>query len=225
MKALDSGRPRGRPKQERHLVDGGTPEQQARRSALAAGGDPALTEYPLGMMLVRRLIDPQQHEAGCYYAHLYGRIVGRTQITCERHYRFMIADFGEAGSQLTEEVRARLEALLRHGKNRLLAAGRRVCDATENIAVFGRTPRFLDASSWQTPASRRASALEIEAVRTGLEVLVACYGRAAGRAGRMDAHKAPSMSGRPSRASNAAAGDRSVDATSPIPSESFRLTR
>ena len=42
-------RKRGRPRLDRPSNDQGTPEQQAKRSALAGGADPALTEHPLGL--------------------------------------------------------------------------------------------------------------------------------------------------------------------------------
>jgi hypothetical protein len=74
----------------------------------------------------------------------------------------------------------------------LLAAGRRVCEATENLAVFGRSTRFLD--SRQTAQLRRgADYSEFQAVLDGLAVLVACYGLGAGRRGRMETHRAASL--------------------------------
>jgi hypothetical protein len=186
---------RGRPRSDRPVIDKGTPELQARRVRLAAGGDPALTEYPLGLMLARRLVTDEQHEAGCYYAFLYGRTIGRTQVNYNQLYEQIAAGFADQ-RDLSEEARARIEGLFRHGKNRLLAAGRRVCDATENLVVFGRCPRFLDLVGRRQLSALRADATELEALRTGLDVLVACYGRSAGRAGRMEAHKAPSMTQR-----------------------------
>src|SRR3972149_2713330 len=79
----------------------GGAEAQARRARRAGGPDPALSEYPLGLMLARRLVSAEQHEAGCHYAFLYGRTIGRTQVTCDRYYRQMIASqgggFGPAG--------------------------------------------------------------------------------------------------------------------------------
>jgi hypothetical protein len=189
---------RGRPRIDRPAIDKGTPELQARRVRLAAGGDPALTEYPLGLMLARGLATDEQHEAGCYYAFLYGRTIGRTQINYNQLYQRIAAAFTEE-QDLSEEARVRIESLFRHGKNRLLAAGRRVCDATENLVVFGRSPRFLDPAGRRQPGALRADATELEAVRTGLDVLVACYGRSAGRTGRMEEHKAPSMVQRPPR--------------------------
>jgi hypothetical protein len=44
---------RGRPNRDRPDIDRGTPELRAHRERLAAGGDPALTEYPLGLLLAR----------------------------------------------------------------------------------------------------------------------------------------------------------------------------
>src|SRR5215470_11916653 len=73
---------RGRPNRDRPVIDRGTPELRAHRERLAAGGDPALTEYPLGLLLTRGLVSREQHEAGCYYAFLYGRSIGRTQVNC-----------------------------------------------------------------------------------------------------------------------------------------------
>src|SRR6185369_8353700 len=87
----------------------------------------------------------------------------------------------------------------------LLAAGRRVCDATENLVVFGRLPRFLDTAGRRGAAARRADAVELAAVRTGLEVLAACYGRAASRTGRMETHRPASLrqqAGSPDRATS-----------------------
>jgi hypothetical protein len=184
-------RKRGRPRFDRPSIDEGTPEQQVRRQALAAGGDPALTEHPLGLMLARGLISIQQHEAGCYYAMLYGWAVGRTDVSVASLYRRLLAE-GWHGKEIDEEDLTRIQALYRLGKNRLLAAGRRISTATENIAVFGRPARFLSRSAGGR-LMRGADFAEFEAVLEGLSVLVACYGRGAKRRGRLDAHRPPSM--------------------------------
>jgi len=183
---------RGRPKIERPELDKGTPEQQARRLRLSAGADPALTEYPLGMLLARHLISGEQHEAGCYYAYLYGRTIGTGQVTCGFLYQ-QVASMWIGSEDISEATEARIESLFRLGKNRLLAAGRRLCDAVENVAVFGRCPRFMNAADRRPGSAWRADAAELEALRLGLDTLAACYGRAAGRTGRMEEHKAPSM--------------------------------
>jgi hypothetical protein len=187
---------RGRPKGERPAIDKGTPEQQARRLRLAAGADPVLTEYPLGMLLARHLITGEQHEVGCYYAYLYARTIGDGQVRCGFLYQ-QVASIWIGSEEISDATQAKIESLFRLGKNRLLAAGRRLCDAVENVAVFGRTPRFLNASDRRPDSAWRADATDLEAVRQGLDVLIACYGRAAGRAGRMEEHKAPSMAANP----------------------------
>jgi hypothetical protein len=184
-------RKRGRPRLNRPSNDGGTPELQARRSALVGAGDPALAEYPLGIMLARGLISPEEHEAGCYYAALYARAVARTSLSCAHIYRRMLAECGRA-NELDDKSQEHIERLFRHGKNRLLAAGRRVSEATENLAVFGRPARFLD-SRQTTELRRGADFNEFRAVLDGLAVLVACYGRGASRKGRMEAYRAASL--------------------------------
>jgi hypothetical protein len=186
-------RKRGRPRLDRLSLDQGTPEQQARRRALAAGEDPALTEHPLGLMLARGLISVEQHEAGSYYAMLYGWAVARADLSVAALYRRMLAE-GGGGEEIGEEDLVRIQALYRLGKNRLLAAGRRIAAATENIAVFGRPARFLSRPAG-TRLRRGADFTELGAVLEGLSVLVACYGRGAGRRGRLETHRAPSMQG------------------------------
>ena len=187
-------RKRGRPKLDRASHDSGTPEAQARRALLASGGDPALTEHPLGIMLARGLISAEEHEAGGYYAMLYAKAVARTHLSSAHIYQRMLAESGRA-TTLDDKSQEHVERLFRQGKNRLLAAGRRISEATENLAVFGRSARFLDRSR---PADLRRGAdfAEFQAVLEGLAVLSACYGRGARRSGRMETHRAASLASR-----------------------------
>jgi len=191
MRAIASGRRAGRPPVDRSAVDPGTPELLARRARLAAGGDPALTESPLGILLARGLIGREQHDSGRHYASLYRQSVGRTQLSCDGHYSQLIADGGRAARSRDDAAQARIEERFRQGKNRLLAAGRRVCEATENLVVFGAAPRFLEGGL----SGRRhaGDTRELEAVVLGLETLAACYGRSAARAGRLETHRAASL--------------------------------
>jgi len=108
-------RKRGRPKLDRPSQDGGTPELQARRTALVAGGDPTLAEYPLGIMLARGLISAEEHEAGCYYAMLYARAVARTSLSCAHIYRRMLAESGRS-TALDDKSQEHVERLFRTGK-------------------------------------------------------------------------------------------------------------
>lgn len=176
---MTNGR-RGRPKQEpRAARDLGTHELQSKRLALAGLGrdglpnNPALAEYPLGILLARRLISQDQHNAGLRYAALYAKAIGRS------------ADLGidhGLGAALDDTASARIEAQYRACKNRLLAAGRRVADAADNCTVYRRLPR------WATMARRRRSDWpERAALIDGLDILVACLiGRPLARPGKRE---------------------------------------
>ncbi|MBX6323432.1 MAG: hypothetical protein IRY94_16535 [Rhodospirillaceae bacterium] len=196
MRAWQFTRRRGRPSWEHkaNTIDRGTPEARARRAALVGGADPALSEHPLGVLLARGLIGPETHAAACTYAWLYARAVGWPRTSCAPLYRRLAGEpAGPGPAPLDETAEAAIEERFRRGKNRLLAAGRRVCDATENVVVFGRFPRFLDSAGRRSAAARRADAMELAALRTGLEVLAACYGKAAARAGRLETHRPASL--------------------------------
>jgi hypothetical protein len=165
MRAFKGKARRGRPRREREAYDRGTPEIQAMRRKLAAGGDAALTEYPLGLLRLRQLIDGDQHEAGCHYAFLYRQAVGRVQVSYDHLYRELLAVPG-GGGERPEELQARLEALFRAAKHRLMAAGRQACDATEDVAVFGRAPLILDDA-----AANGRGVRQLQAIRRGLDAL------------------------------------------------------
>jgi hypothetical protein len=120
--------------------------------------------------------------------------VARASLSCAHIYRRMLAESGKA-HELDDKSQEHIERLFRQGKNRLLAAGRRVCEATENLAVFGRPARFL-ANRRTNELRRGADYNELQAVLDGLAVLVACYGRGAGRRGRMETYRAASLAPR-----------------------------
>ena len=65
--------PRGPNGQLRHRrrLNRGTQELQALRQWYAGDGDPALTTYPLGILLANEAISEDQHRAGCQYAWLH----------------------------------------------------------------------------------------------------------------------------------------------------------
>ena len=111
-------RKRGRPRLDRPSMDGGTLELQARRAALVGAGDPALAEYPLGIMLARGLISAEEHGAGCYYAALYAKAVARTALSCAHIYRRMLAESGQ-GHELDDKSQEHIERLFRQGKGAL----------------------------------------------------------------------------------------------------------
>ncbi len=49
----------------RRFRDGPTPELKSLREWYAGDGDPALTTYPLGILLANEAISEDQHRAGC----------------------------------------------------------------------------------------------------------------------------------------------------------------
>src|SRR5258706_6874718 len=119
MRAIARGRGAGRPPMDRPAVDSGTRELLARRARLAAGGDPAFTESPLGILLARGLIGREQNDSGRHYASLYRQSVGRTQLSCDRHYSQLIADGGRTTATRDEAAQARIEERFRLGKGAL----------------------------------------------------------------------------------------------------------
>lgn len=193
-----SGRGRGRPKIHSAEPDLGTQEARVHRLLLSAGADPVQSEHPLGALLARQLIDPLQHEAGCFYAHLYRCAVRRPLPSVTWHYQRLLTDPAGQPRPANEPLELRNEALFREGKNRLLAAGRWVCNATENVAVFQVYPPFLMEGSASAARNVKRSTL-LQAIMLGLDTLAACYGRGPRGNGAMARHRAPSLGPGPAR--------------------------
>ena len=80
-------------------------------------------------------------------------------------YRELLAVPG-GGSERPDALQARIEALFRQAKRRLMAAGRQICEATEDVAVFGRMPLILGDPRPDGPGVR-----QLEAIRAGLDAL------------------------------------------------------
>jgi hypothetical protein len=196
----------GRPRKEHTGPDLGTPELRAHQLALiggaASGADPALSASPLGRLLALGLITAEEHRCALVYAWLYRRATGWTPPGAARIYSgTMVAGLrstalGSDASQRVgpDEDRPAVQRRFRAAKNRLLAAGRQVCDATENLVVFEMTPEFLLAGGdgTVTGSVRRRSA-QLRAIRDGLGILAACFGAGADRAGNMATHRYASL--------------------------------
>jgi hypothetical protein len=169
MKPMEKAARAGRPsRREAPAPDRGTPEVQARRAMLAAGGDPALTESPLGLLRLRGQISADQQEAGSRYACLYRQAVARPHLSYERVYRELLSSPG-GGEERPEERQAQMEALYRAAKRRLLKAGRPAAEITEEVAVFGRLPPTLAGPVLLGPVGRA----QLAALRAGLDALSA----------------------------------------------------
>lgn len=186
-----SGRGRGRPRASRIEPDLGTPELRIHKLKLTAGADPAQSEHPLAAMHARGLITRLQQESGTFYGYLYRRAVRRPTLSLTLHYQRLLADpFGMPPA--TDDLReAHVQSLFRVGKNSLLAAGRWICNATESVAVFQIYPPFLIDGSAKLGAAT-AHGTQLEAIRSGLDALAACYGRPSLK-GAMARHRAPSL--------------------------------
>jgi hypothetical protein len=86
-------------------------------------------------------------------------------VSCDHLYRELLAVPG-GGGERPEALQARLEAQYRAAKRRLLAAGRQACNATEDVAVFGRLPLVLADPQADGPGTR-----QLQATRRGLDAL------------------------------------------------------
>jgi hypothetical protein len=116
-------------------IDLGTPEQQARRRVMVGGGDPKYAEYPLGVLLARRIITQQQHDAGCRYAFLAGRVLGRVGATSSTMEHWYSPDLDDA--------MLIVEPLWREACDVLAARGRRVKEAVDNATYHRIWPIAL----------------------------------------------------------------------------------
>ncbi|MEX2295838.1 MAG: hypothetical protein WD715_00365 [Dongiaceae bacterium] len=193
----------GRPRKVTSGLDQGTPELRARKLALVggaeAGADPSLSEYPLGRMLALDLVTIEEHRCAAIYAYLYRRATGYLPPAATKFQdalpglsiRRALPGLDRDGP---DHERVAIQRRFRHAKNRLLAGGRAVCDATENLIVFQMTPSFLTnvQTGRRLPPSLQRSA-ELRAIRNGLAILSACFGIAAERTGRMETHRYASL--------------------------------
>jgi len=119
-------------KRKRRGPDRGTPEQQLRRAVLAGGGDPRLTEYPLGLLLAREFINDEQHNAGLHYAGLYRACIGGGKLRQPVGPRDMSPEADLA-------VQGRFE----EATGALLDAGKRAKAQVDNVAVFEFFPQWI----------------------------------------------------------------------------------
>lgn len=129
----------GRPKAERPGVDRGTDELQRRR-ALDQGKrrNPQLLEYPLGVLYEHDQITTEMWEAGCRYAWLYGRAVGRQRArACQA-----ATEYAEGRQELDEGTEVEIERDFREAAD-LLAGVPAIKRIVDDLVVFERRPEWL----------------------------------------------------------------------------------
>lgn len=133
-------------------------------------GDVTLTYYPLGVLLTNGTVDRALHDAGVRYARLYCAVAGRVSPPA------VVLDDDRAGrapddTEEREKQRIRDGAALKSAAAELGAAGRHVKDVVDNVAVYGRTPR------WMLPVRPRAGDIrDADALIEGLECLARVFG-------------------------------------------------
>jgi hypothetical protein len=169
--APSTGRARRDPVSHRAGPDHGTDQLAAKKRALVRGGDPALSEYPLGVCLARGLVSRDLHDDGLHYAGLYSRVargygVGRMHGSVEGLWQALASGFpdrahgdgtGGPGRRLVERFLAARLALAE--------AGRPALETVHQVVAFQQFPAFLLA-----PEARDA-AQGLAALLAGLEAL------------------------------------------------------
>lgn len=115
MRAFATHRRAGRPRSERPLVDHGTPELRRHKAAIVgvdAEGRPnemQHSEHPLGVLMVRFVIEPREMLAGYRYEALARRVLGKKIGPELLQYERLLADASETETtptQTDEEARA-----------------------------------------------------------------------------------------------------------------------
>lgn len=152
---------KGRPKKPKIKTDEGT-EQLRNHKALLLGKprkgekiNPALAEYPLGVLLARNLINTDQEEAGTKYAVLYAKSIRMMRQLGFDPGRFI----------LLEDDEARIEKKYMECRKRLRRCGVHVQHLVENIAVYRVLP------SWVLLGKKALQHADLKRLRDGLDRL------------------------------------------------------
>lgn len=161
---------RGRPRVERPPVDYGTDELRVKRLALVGpNGDPALAEYPLGILFSRGIIDQDQRNAGDSFANLYAKAQGRMRLL----------GFDTGNGDMDEKTLAKIEEKYTDCRKLLLRQGRRCFDETVNVCVYRRLPAWLKPFRY----TRRGWERDRIELLAGLDLLAAALVGRKARAG------------------------------------------
>jgi|GEM_PF-4536507 len=123
---------RGRPAKPKD--EGPTPEMIAKRKQLVGDGDLQLAGYPLGVLWARKIISQDQHDAGVYYAYLFGRMFGKIH---PGH-----STPGAYDPELDDKAQEIIEPLWREAESIIHGMSRSTKYAVENCAVYSRLPNL-----------------------------------------------------------------------------------
>lgn len=139
----------GQPQRTRK-IDRGTPGVRSLRAWWAGDGNPALSAYPLGILLVNSQIDERQHAAMCQFAWLHWAVFGRPSVSAVT-FELRSRSSGEGPDRNVETVRLKgigdkIAAEIVDG-----SMTRRGWHGLVDLAVYEHRPR------WLQPVMPRAS--------------------------------------------------------------------
>ncbi len=117
-------------------TDNGTPEMQRMRKMLVGHENDQRASYPLGVMLARNIITQAEHDAAVHYAHVVQKATGRWQ---SNEGGISLDPDSEAAAKSTLKA----ELAWKEYAAKLLAQGRQIKDAIDNLAIYSRFPRWL----------------------------------------------------------------------------------
>ncbi len=138
-----------------HPRYGPTPQQRRKRQALIGASAPEhLSEYPLGILFARGLIDSDQLEAGCRYARLFRLAIGGEGLASVNLSGKVLDAPGE-GDEAWLAARSR-----DYDEARAVLArqGRRTRELVENVTVYQRLPAWVYQGGLPAPGDLKAMA-------------------------------------------------------------------
>ena len=159
VRAFAKSKRKGRPNVLIEGPDRGTPEQQARRFKLIGDAPQELASYPLGVLMARKIITLDMHNAGSNYSRLYRCVIGKFRAP---------SGANPIPDDVAEEMQSRFDVMREALKN----AGRRSKDTVDNAAVFDRFPGWLFRKT-----IRPGDARDVEALCRGLYALEFAFGK------------------------------------------------
>ncbi len=125
----------------RQEIDLGTPESIRKRAELTQGGDPALSEHPLGVLYARGYLCPgnetmsaKMYHAGLAFGGIWGKVF--TRPFAQGHLAPFIP--GTAGTPLEEKTLILANAKLREIRAEM--KDRQTYDALVNCVIYRRPP-------------------------------------------------------------------------------------
>jgi len=130
--------------------------------------------YPLGVLLLRGMLDQAQHDAGLRFAGLYIAVFGRERV--RSHLERVIYGLRgglEREDPAWEKRQAELKDELDATTTTLLSLStRRPYQVLVNLAVFERPMRFMDSSRRRGPEAWAADQRDLAALQEATHALV-----------------------------------------------------